>query len=417
MDMEDIEALIHNKPAVDVDHHPRSAGMTLRQRFDRWMHFLSVDKVPNFEFGYWAQTLKNWHQQGLPNWVCDQDSAYKFFGIENFSCAPVVMAQHGNFSYRVIEEDEDYVTYVDACTGATCRINKKGDQSIPHYLDFKLKDRKDLVDFLDKYDPETSGRFPDDWQKQCRSWLHRTEPKGIFFGSLMGIPRNYMGFEEYAMTCLEDPELHEELVEKITQCIEVNLARALKDFQPDFAQGWEDICFNSGPICTPTYMKEMIVPRYKRITKLLNRAGCSVIQTDCDGNINPIVDQFLEGGINCMFPVEVHGGTDPVALRQRFGKDILFWGGIDKMVLSKNKDAVEKELQRIKSTVCEGGFIPTVDHRVQADATLENYVYYMERKRELFNVGGPEPMYKEMGWGVDGLSLSKSYIDQTVLSA
>ena len=61
-------------------------------------------------------------------------------------------------------------------------------------------------------------------------------------------------------------------------------------------------------------------------------------------------------------------------------------GGFDKVVLSQGKDAVKKELLRLKKLVDEGGFIPHVDHRVQADVSYEQYLYYLEAKRDIFGL-------------------------------
>ncbi len=94
-----------------------------------------------------------------------------------------------------------------------------------------------------------------------------------------------------------------------------------------------------------------------------------------------------------MFPVEMNGGSDPVALRERFGKDLRLLGGVDKMVLQTDKDSIKKELERLRPVVEEGGFIPHVDHRTQPTVSLENYLYYLDLKREMFNAGRREPMY------------------------
>jgi len=81
-----------------------------------------------------------------------------------------------------------------------------------------------------------------------------------------------------------------------------------------------------------------------------------------------------------------------VFLRKTYGKRIRLWGGVDKMALIASRTAIDRELQRLLPVVEEGGFIPTVDHRVPADVPLDHYKYYMDKKRELFNVGG-EPKY------------------------
>jgi uroporphyrinogen decarboxylase len=96
-----------------------------------------------------------------------------------------------------------------------------------------------------------------------------------------------------------------------------------------------------------------------------------------------------------MFPLEVAGGTDPVAIRQKYGRRVLLHGGVDKMPLREGPKAIEKELLRLKPVVDEGGFIPHVDHRVPADVPLENYKFYLKLKREIFNAGDLKPHYRE----------------------
>ncbi len=56
---------------------------------------------------------------------------------------------------------------------------------------------------------------------------------------------------------------------------------------------------------------------------------------------------------------------------------------------------IEKELLRIAPVVEQGGFIPTVDHRVPASVPLANYKFYLKTKRQLFRAGYREPQYKE----------------------
>ncbi len=79
-------------------------------------------------------------------------------------------------------------------------------------------------------------------------------------------------------------------------------------------------------------------------------------------------------------------------LREQYGRRLRLWGGVDKMIFLKDKAAVDAELERLRPVVEQGGFIPTVDHRVQEDASLALYQRYLDGKRELFHVGG-EPKY------------------------
>lgn len=368
-------------------------GLTLRQRYRRTMFFQRVDRIPNFEFGYWRETLGIWHEQGLPPEINNEAKAYEYFGIENWKTAPVdVIGLRPQFEYRVLEEDEETVTYRDAASGCIAQINKEGHRSIPHYLEFALKDRACWQDFKERLQA-TPDRIPDNWPELAKAYNQRDYPLAVSTGSMIGRIRNWMGFEQTALMIYDDPELMEEIVDTLCNMVCTTLEKVLVDVEFDFGAGWEDICFNSGPIVGVDFMRNVVAPRYKRITDLLRKHGCCITWYDCDGNIVPIVDSFLAGGVNCMFPVEVNGGSDPVEMRRRW-PDLLMQGGFCKMRLAEGKEAIRDELERIRPVVEEGGFIPGVDHRVQADVPLENYKHYLKLKRDLFGVGGT-PQYDE----------------------
>lgn len=395
LDADEIEAAQRatvDPKTITVAH---SAGeMTLRERFRRVMQYQKVDRIPFFEFGYWAETLPAWHEQGLPREIDNEWRAYQYFGIENYHVAPINIGMVPGFEGRIIEETPDRVVAVDG-NRATYEINKVGHQSIPHYIEFGLKDRADWVDFAEQLDPDAPGRYPENWDELAARYRLRDFPLAVPIGSMIGIPRNWIGFEKIALMCYDDPGLVEEIIEKLCVLTCRTIERALRDVEFDFGAGWEDICFNSGPIISPRFFDEWIVPRYKRITDLLKKHGCHVAWTDCDGNVSPIVGQFLAGGINCLFPVEVGGGTDPVALREEWGTQLLFVGGVCKHKLAAGPRAIEEELKRILPVVREGGFIPHVDHRVPANVRLSDYMYYLKLKREMLGCGKLEPEYDE----------------------
>ena len=367
--------------------------MTLRERWNRTMHFQPVDRLPHLEFGYWRETLPAWHEQGLPASVSDEKQAYAYFGIEDWVRTPVAVEIYPPFEEELIEENGAYILCRDEDRAIRKEISD-GIRTIPHYVEFGLKSRDDWKLFKERLDPSTPGRYPEDWDALVEEYRHRDYPLCISIGSLLGKPRNWIGFENLALMVYDDRALLEEIIETCCVCVCETLKRALADVTFDFGAGWEDICFKNGPIVSPRTFEELVVPRYKRITDLLQAHGVDIIWTDCDGDLNLLMDQFLGGGINCMFPLEVAAGTDPVALREKYGRRVLLHGGMDKIALLKGPNAIERELLRLKPVVEEGGFIPHVDHRCPADVTLENYKAYLKLKREIFNAGDLLPHYE-----------------------
>ena len=100
---------------------------------------------------------------------------------------------------------------------------------------------------------------------------------------------------------------------------------------------------------------------------------------DSDGNVNELIPLWLEIGVNGVLPLEVAAGIDPVALRKKYGQDLLMMGSIDKRVLAKDKKAIEKEVfSKVPFLIEQGGYVPMVDHTVPPDVPFENFLYYRE---------------------------------------
>lgn len=357
--------------------------MNARERWYNTFHFKSVDRVPNYEFGYWNETYDVWHQQGLPKEIDDEAKANKFFGFDYREEAPINVDLCPHFEYKVLEETDVHLIIRDG-DGVKCEIKKDGTSSIPHFLEFPIKNRQDWNEFKKRLDPSTPARYPSNWEELKQKWAHRDYPLGIHFGSIFGRLRDWMGLENIAVMMYDDPVLIEDMMEHMTELSLAVMEKALNEVQFDFASGWEDMAYNHGPMISPAMIKKYMVPRYKRITDVLHKHGIDVIFVDCDGNINEMVPLFLEGGINCMFPIEVNSGTDPVELRRRYGKDILLLGGVNKIELAKGKKEIEEQIKRLAPVVEEGGFIPHVDHRCPPSVPYENYLYYLELKRKAF---------------------------------
>ena len=386
MDFEDLEGVISNSSKGKKASDRSSARMTLKERFRRTMFFQEAPLRPNFEFGYWEETLKNWHAQGLPKKIKDERAAYDYFGIESWDMVNANSSPFPLFESVTLEETDDYITTRDGY-GCVARINKHGNKSIPHFIDFPIKDRATWEPFKAALNPEDPRRY-ESLDKSVATLRSSTKPVGVFGGSMVGVARNLIGFQGIAMMQYEDPDLLIEIIDALGACALGVLERVLPKIQIDFCMGWEDICFNMGCILSPDFFRRAAGPWYRRIADLLVMHGCCIYTTDTDGNIMPIVDTFIDNGLNTMFPVEVHGGSDPCLLRERFGKRVRIWGGFDKMKLLDSKKAIDKELKRLLPYVEQGGFIPGVDHRVQADVPLKNYIYYLDRKRRMFHVGG-----------------------------
>jgi len=367
--------------------------MTHRERFLRTTHFQSVDRVPDWEFGYWDDTLADWHEQGLPREIDSNEKADVYFGFDPTGHIPVHTGLLPGFKRQVLEDRGGQVLVRDS-DGATCLISGTGRSSIPRFLEFALKGRESWEqEFRPRLDADSPRRRPrpEKWGRLRQEYDQRDYPLGIGIGGLYGVMRNWMGFEGAAMLIHDDPVLVEEIFDRLTEIILKNVRSVPEGVVIDFGSGWEDMCFNKGPMISPAAFEKLMVPRYRRIADALREHGCDVAYIDCDGNINQLVPLWLKGGINGMFPVEVAAGSDPLALREQYGKEVLLFGGVNKRALARGKEAIRRELERLFPVVQQGGWIPHVDHRVPPDVTLDDYLYYLKLKRDMLGIPEPAP--------------------------
>jgi uroporphyrinogen decarboxylase len=283
---------------------------------------------------------------------------------------------------EVIEEREGKVIYRNAL-GILCEEVKEGIRSIPHFLEFPIKDRRTWENFRDEFlviDAE--------WRKRSEEWIEErasvlrqsTDPVGINFGSFIGWIRDWTGFQSLAYLSYDDPKLLEEMVAHLTELKLTYLPPLLQKIEFDFASGWEDICFNSGPLLSPKVFREVIMPHMKPVMQTLRQHGIDIIFTDCDGNIQKLIPLWLDVGLNCMFPYEVNAGNDVVEARKEFGRDLLILGGFDKFALFDSKEAILAQFRRLEPVLADGGFIPHIDHRCPDGVSFEMYQYYIREK-------------------------------------
>ena len=102
-----------------------------------------------------------------------------------------------------------------------------------------------------------------------------------------------LSFEGLAYACFDYPDMVEDMVKPACNGRGF-LDQVLPHFDFDFASGWEDICFKNGPIVRVDFFKEVVMPRYKRISKK-QTGNIDIWYTDCDRDVRPILPYLLEG--------------------------------------------------------------------------------------------------------------------------
>ena len=209
----------------------------------------------------------------------------------------------------------------------------------------------------------------------------------FYYDLCIGFMRNWMSVEGVSYALCEEPEWIREVADFLAEYYIKILTRAVTDIPDiDAAIFWEDMCYKTGPLCSPGMFRDYFLPAYKKVTKFLKDNGVASIWVDCDGNIEQLIDLWLEGGVNGFYPLEVAAGMDACKLKKKYGKQILLWGNVDKREIAAGPEAIDRELLRVKEAVELGGYIPLCDHGVPDNVTFQNYCYYNKKRKEMFHL-------------------------------
>jgi len=388
---------------TDIRQGPGRFGqdLTSRERFNRTMHYQHVDYVSNLEFGYWDELLDDWMAQGhlpasfqRPDGSISMRQVEEYFGIEQFEDFSPRLGAYPHRPTVLIETTGSVRTVRDGL-GRLIEEQSEGTRTIPHFLDFPISDRASWIAFRDEFlDPDHPRRVLSEDSLAAGEKMTRqsTNPTHVHFGSFIGWVRDWVSFEGLAFMSKDDPDLVEEMVAHLAGMALKLLPPVLERGQFDAAGGWEDICFNGGPLLSPKFFAERIMPHMTPVMRLLRQQGIDVIWTDCDGNILKLIPLWMDAGLNCLFPLEVNPGNDPVALKKEYGRDLLIRGGFNKFALHEGRAAILAELKRLAPAVAEGGFIPHIDHRCPGEVSWDNYCYYIWEKCHM--LGWPEEKIK-----------------------
>jgi hypothetical protein len=190
-------------------------------------------------------------------------------------------------------------------------------------------------EILARFDaPAEERRYRDYFERAFRDW-GGIEPVPNFWeiGGHFPLYTEY-GYNAFLMACA----LYPEAVGKIYWAKSLHSRERAKvlvklyadyDLVPLMFCG-EDVCNNKGPMVSPVFLRKYYFPTVAMIIEPLVDAGVRLIH-HCDGDIRPVVDDFIALGFSGLQGFQYELGVDPYALRQRksrMGEDLLFFTGL-----------------------------------------------------------------------------------------
>jgi len=355
--------------------------MTSRERFSRAMRFQNVDRLPVVHMGFWDDTLRRWEKEGMADLKLELEG---FDGpMQNCWLYGQYQEPIPAFDEKVLREDENSRDLQNR-KGQIERCFKS-QTSMPAFLEFPVKNRRDWDEYRKRFDPDSAGRYPDEWERLVaeRKGKAADEVRGVAVWGFYGFPREMCGTEALSYLFYDEPSLVEEMNEYWLYFTMKRLERGLCEMDFDYALIWEDNCYNHGMLHSPEIFRKYMAPHYCRLIKFFHKHGIELISVDSDGNVNELIPLLLDVGVTGIHPFEVASGMDVVTIGREYPL-LQIWGGLDKRVLAFGKKEIDEELERVIPVMKRrGGYAAGLDHGVPSNVPLENFRYFKKKLLEI----------------------------------
>ena len=340
------------------------------------------------EFGFYS--LEKWQkEEGL---APDADLA-ELFGFD----PPGRVDVHGigwceagfcpAFEEKILEDRGDYEVVQDFAGRAVLCFKGRRNGFMPDYVGHPVKDQKTWEENclwrLDPNSPERqtamAGYLPDAVEK-AKQGMFMTQ---CVVGGYMYL-RSLIGPEELLYMFYDDPDLIHTCMQQWLKLADGVIAMHQQYLSFDELFLAEDICYNHGPLISPDMIREFLLPYYQQLitnmrSRRLDKSRPIRLQVDTDGFSDTVIDLYREIGLTHLTPFEVASNCDVIRTGEKY-PDLRMTGGVDKRVLVRGKEAIDEMIDRIFPVMQKrGGFVPTCDHGVPEEVSLENYLYFRKR--------------------------------------
>jgi uroporphyrinogen decarboxylase len=224
-------------------------------------------------------------------------------------------------------------------------------------------------------DPLADGRYDD-----AAYFIDKYKGSHFIFGdmelTMFDMMQQLVGLEKLLVDMAQGADYLEPLMDRCKE-FAVRVGVKLVAMGVDGVWAGDDFGAQNGMLISPRMWRRYFKERYRQVYAELKAANPDVvIAQHCDGAVAPILDDWIEVGLEVFNPVQPDvPGHEPEDLKSQFGDRMAFWGAIDQQRLLPFGTPSEIEADvRSKIAVLGrgGGYMVAPAHIIQRDTPVAN---------------------------------------------
>jgi len=192
------------------------------------------------------------------------------------------------------------------------------------------------------------------------------------------------GMENLLLDFLENKPFAIYLLDFITEMRRF-MIRRFAEAGVDHIHLGDDMGTQRGMLISPKMWREWFKERMRSIILVAKKVNPEVIISyHSDGNIEKIIPELIEIGIEVLNPVQPEA-MDPVKLKQKYGNKLAFWGTVgtqSTMPFGTPKEVKKVVKQRIETVGDGGGLLISPTHMLEPEVPWENIRAFFEAVEE-----------------------------------
>lgn len=257
-------------------------------------------------------------------------------------------------------------------------------------LDKQVLTREDIDNF-EWPDPHNPAMFAG-LRDQAKAWFENTDyvvgADGIKVGNLQTAAQ-IRGYDKLFVDFSLNPEISHIFLDRLSATINEMYRHYMEAVGPyvQVVTITDDQGTQNSLMISPKMFREFIKPRLKSLIETIKTTADVKVLMHCDGAITKIIPDLIEIGVDILNPIQtvVKGMEDTQMLKEQFGSQICFHGGIDiqQVMLNYSADELTREVERrIHDLGPNGGYILAPCHNINVDIPLENTLAVFEAARK-----------------------------------